>query len=117
MELNILLVLRHENVCNLLYFFMDNGGRSHLILEVAKTLIFTTNQEPMFLFQYVDGGDLFQYMKTSYVTNVGLGPYLELFSYQMWRSIAFCHANAIIHRDIKPGNGNGVTVVVMFSQV
>ncbi len=86
MEKAILLVLRHENVCNLLYYWPDKMQRSHLVLE------------------FIEGGDLFQYMKTNFVTNVGMGPYLELFSYQMWRAIAFCHSNAIIHRDLKPEN-------------
>ncbi len=86
MEKAILLVLRHQNVCNMLYFFNDKMDHSHLILE------------------FVEGGDLFQYMRTNYVPNIGLGPYLELFSYQLWRAIAYLHANAIIHRDLKPEN-------------
>ncbi len=86
MEKAILLEIRHKNVCNLLYFFVDKLNRSHLILE------------------YVEGGDLFQFMRTHFVHNVGLGEYLELFAYQLWRAIAYCHANAIIHRDLKPEN-------------
>ena len=56
------------------------------------------------IMEYVEGGDLFQYMKTNYVKHVGLGLYFELFSFQMWRAMAYCHANSVIHRDIKPEN-------------
>ncbi len=87
MERAALLILRHQNICNLEYYFFGPEHMSYFLLE------------------FVEGGDLYQFIHAHYVINVGMGgPWLELFGYQMWRAIAFCHSHSIIHRDLKPEN-------------
>ncbi len=87
MERAALLLLHHQNICNLQYYFFGPGGMSYFLLEL------------------VEGGDLYEFIHAHYVVNVGIErPWLELFSYQMWRAVAFCHSHAIIHRDLKPEN-------------
>jgi serine/threonine protein kinase len=54
--------------------------------------------------QLVEGGDLFHFLKDNFHHEQGIGIFLELFSYQLFRGLAYIHCNRVCHRDIKPEN-------------
>ncbi len=76
----------HANVVNLYYYFYRRGI-VNLVME------------------YVDSGDLFSFIKEKYKASAdGLGSYVDIFAFQMYRGLAFCHSKCIVHRDLKPEN-------------
>ncbi len=87
-ELFLLLKLRHVNIVELLYYFSGVQGKEtiNIVLEL------------------VDGGDLFHFMKQHYSRHRGIGMMFEVFSYQLFRGLAYCHSQRVCHRDIKPEN-------------
>ncbi len=88
-ELFLLLKLKHMNVVQLFYYFNGVEGREEMIHVVLEL---------------VEGGDLFHFLKKHYSKSRGIGVLLEVFSYQMFRGLAYCHSQRVCHRDIKPEN-------------
>ncbi len=88
-ELYLLLKLQHENVVKLLYYFIPKGLTDNIVIVL----------------ELVEGGDLFHHMKhLSSSPSKGLGTLFEVFSYQLFRGLAYCHSRKVCHRDIKPEN-------------
>merc|ERR1719240_909002 len=71
-------------------------------VNVVKLVdVFCKPNKLVLVFEYLEN-DLKKYMKAS---NGRLSPVtIQNFSYQMLNGIEFCHANRIMHRDIKPQN-------------
>lgn len=56
------------------------------------------------VFEYLDH-DLKQFMQSKYGKGVGMEPKrVKHFCYQILLALKFCHANSIMHRDLKPQN-------------
>ncbi len=92
-ELYLLLKLQHDNVARLLYYFIPKGLSEHIVIVL----------------ELVDGGDLFSYLRdlnTMYNEKpyLHMGSLFEVFSYQLFRGLAYCHSRNVCHRDIKPEN-------------
>ncbi len=87
-ELYLLLKLKHHNIVELLYYFTGVQGKENINIVL----------------ELVDGGDLFHYMRKYYSRHKGLGLMFEIFSYQLFRGLAYCHSLNVCHRDIKPEN-------------
>ncbi len=88
LEKNVLQSLDHKNIVRLKYHYMEKG-LYNIVLEL------------------VDDGNLYDYLhgKGHYDSKRGgLGVLTELFTYQLFRGLAYCHANDIVHRDLKPEN-------------
>jgi cyclin-dependent kinase len=82
-EISLLKELKHENIVRL--------------FDVIHTESMLT-----LVFEYLDRGDLKQYME---VRNGKLGiPKIKSFLYQTLKGIAFCHEHSVLHRDLKPQN-------------
>ncbi len=88
-ELYLLLKLSHENIVELLYYFNGVEGREEMVQIVLEL---------------VEGGDLFHFLKSNYTKARGIGIFFEIFSYQLFRGLAYCHSQCVCHRDIKPEN-------------
>ncbi len=92
-ELYLLLKLQHDNVAKLQYYFIPKGLSDHIVIVL----------------ELVEGGDLFSYMrdlnkKYDDRPYTQMGPLFEIFSYQLFRGLAYCHSRKVCHRDIKPEN-------------
>ncbi len=93
-ELYLLLKIQHDNVVKLLYYFIPKGLSEHIIIAL----------------ELVEGGDLFGYMRTLNASNSDdrpskiMGSLFDMFSYQLFRGLAYCHSHKVCHRDIKPEN-------------
>ena len=98
-ELYILLKLHHPNITRVLYYFSGLKG-------IKKAIIF--------VLEFVEGGDLFHFLKANFHRYRGIGIMFEVFAYQLFRGLAYCHSRKICHRDIKPENllVNGSTGVL-----
>ncbi len=87
LEKNVLTKLDHKNIVSLKYHYLEDG-LYNIVLEL------------------VDEGNLYDYLHTKghYAPGRGLGILTELFTYQLFRGLAYCHASDIVHRDLKPEN-------------
>ncbi|KAK3202480.1 hypothetical protein GRF29_161g1324383 [Pseudopithomyces chartarum] len=92
-ELQIMRIVRHPNIVELKAFFYNNGDRPqkdevylNLVLEYVPETVYRASR-------------YFNKMKT-------VMPILEtkLYTYQLFRSLAYIHSQGICHRDIKPQN-------------
>ena len=54
--------------------------------------------------EFIDTGDLYKFIKKSYDSRNGLGVFLQVFGYQLFRGLAYLHSKKIVHRDLKPEN-------------
>ena len=84
-EQEILLTLNHPNIIKMIYYFSVEEV-TYLVLEL------------------MDNEDLFDVMRNGYNGYDGIGIYAELYAFQLFRGIAYCHAKGVIHRDLKPEN-------------
>lgn len=72
--------------------------------EVVHTEARSGNPLLFLVFEYLDH-DLKQFMSTKYGKGNGIEPELaKNFCYQVLLGLKYCHANAIMHRDLKPQN-------------
>ncbi len=85
LEANILLQLKHQNVIGLKYYY-EMDGAINLLMEM------------------MDDGDLYHLIHQQYNVTNGLGMFTELFTFQIFRGLAYIHSLGIAHRDIKPEN-------------
>ncbi|KAK2743102.1 regulator of ime2 [Onygenales sp. PD_40] len=90
-ELQIMRIVRHPNIVKLKAFYYSNGERKdevylNLVLEYVPETIYRASR-------------YFSKLRTSM-------PMLEikLYTYQLFRSLAYIHSQGICHRDIKPQN-------------
>ncbi|KJE89342.1 CMGC/GSK protein kinase [Capsaspora owczarzaki ATCC 30864] len=90
-ELQIMRMLSHFNVVQLLYFFYSNGEKHdeiflNLVLDFVPETVYRVSR---------------YYSKSK--TNIPM-LYVKLYTYQLFRSLAYIHSQGICHRDIKPQN-------------
>lgn len=72
--------------------------------EVVHTEARSGNPVLFLVFEYLDH-DLKQFMSCEYGKGVGMPPQLaKEFCYQVLLGLRYCHANSIMHRDLKPQN-------------
>ena len=84
-EISLMKELKHDNIVSL-----------HDIIHAENKL--------MLVFEFMDKGDLKRHMDT-HGDRGCLNPVtIKSFMYQLLRGIKFCHANRIMHRDLKPQN-------------
>ncbi|KAI5310855.1 regulator of ime2 [Ascosphaera atra] len=90
-ELQIMRIIRHPNIVELKAFYYSNGDRRdevylNLVLEYVPETVYRASR-------------YFSKLKTSM-------PMIEvkLYTYQLFRSLAYIHSQGICHRDIKPQN-------------
>ncbi|KAL6452354.1 GSK1 Glycogen synthase kinase 1 [Candida maltosa Xu316] len=89
-ELSIMKVLNHPNIVELLYFFFATTVKDEVYLNLILDFVPET-----------------LYRSVSFYTSKRLNmPPLEvkLYTYQMFRALAYIHSMDICHRDIKPQN-------------
>ena len=84
-EVSLMKELKHENIVSL-----------HDIIHAEDKL--------MLVFEYMDKGDLKSYMQTQGDRGALDPAAVKSFMHQLLRGINFCHANSIMHRDLKPQN-------------
>ncbi|KAF8725174.1 hypothetical protein AX14_008301 [Amanita brunnescens Koide BX004] len=82
-EITIMERLKHPNICELKEVFFQDNGDINLVLE------------------YVDGGDLLEYIL--YLNGVPEADAKHI-TYQMCDALSYIHAQGITHRDLKPEN-------------
>lgn len=81
-EIAILDNLRHSNICQLVESFQ-------------------TDEEIALVLEYVDGGDLLDYI----ISHEGLEESVaQRFTYQLMKALKYIHDNNVAHRDLKPEN-------------
>ncbi|KZZ86908.1 Serine/threonine-protein kinase domain protein [Ascosphaera apis ARSEF 7405] len=90
-ELQIMRIIRHPNIVELKAFYYSNGERRdevylNLVLEYVPETVYRASR-------------YFSKLKTTM-------PMIEvkLYTYQLFRSLAYIHSQGICHRDIKPQN-------------
>lgn len=86
-ELEILQRLNHPNCLRLRQFFILQEGR-----PPQDYLHIVTDMFPL---------DLSRFMEINRIPPLSL---IQVFSYQIFRALAYLHSNQICHRDIKPSN-------------
>jgi serine/threonine protein kinase len=87
-EAQVLSDLRHENIVGFRQFF-PNGNRWYLVMD------------------YVEGGNLAEWVRTKKLYNGGLGPSLQRIcslAAQAAEGLGHAHKHNIIHQDVKPAN-------------
>merc|ERR1719171_3298301 len=71
--------------------------------NVVKLLdIFCSTNKLLLVFEFLEN-DLKKYMKAQNGRNL-TPPAIKDLAYQLFRGVEFCHANRILHRDLKPQN-------------
>jgi serine/threonine protein kinase len=92
-EADLLRELDHENVVTMKYSFMDGGLKENFAMEL------------------LEDGDLYSLLqevmadqRTFWRKQDELGIYVEVFSYQLFRGLAYLASIGLIHRDIKSEN-------------
>jgi negative regulator of the PHO system len=84
-EISLMKELKHDNIVSL-----------HDIIHAENKL--------MLVFEFMDKGDLKRYMHAQGDRGALDPTTIKLFMQQLLRGIKFCHANRIMHRDLKPQN-------------
>jgi len=89
-ELQMMKMLRHPNVIDLIYYFYSSGTKDEIYLNLVLEYVPET---------------VYQVTRT-YARRREHVPMLhvKLYTYQIFRALAFLHAKGICHRDIKPHN-------------
>ncbi|XP_054718738.1 glycogen synthase kinase-3 beta-like isoform X2 [Uloborus diversus] len=90
-ELQIMRKLNHCNIVKLKYFFYSGGEKKeevylNLVLEFIPETVYRVARH---------------YSKSKQTLPM---PYVKLYMYQLFRSLAYTHSLGICHRDIKPQN-------------
>ena len=83
-EISLMKELKHENIVSL-----------HDVIHTENKL--------MLVFEHMDK-DLKKYMDTQGDRGALPPPIIKSFMYQLLKGIDFCHANRVLHRDLKPQN-------------
>jgi serine/threonine protein kinase len=91
-ELQIMRMLKHQNVVEMKHCFYSNGDKSPDELYLNLVLEFVPDTVYRFCCQYTKNG--------TYVPLI----YVKLFTYQLCRALSYIHSQNICHRDIKPQN-------------
>ena len=63
--------------------------------------IYELETEIILVFQLIDGGDLYKYLKMKYVYSEQEACYIFC---HILKAVKFLHSNGIVHRDLKPDN-------------
>ncbi|XP_064394364.1 glycogen synthase kinase-3 beta-like [Halichondria panicea] len=90
-ELQIMRRLDHCNIIRLQYFFYSNGDKKD---EVYLNLVLDFIPETVYRV-------IRHHSKAKQIMPL---LYIKLYMYQLFRSLAYIHANGVCHRDIKPQN-------------
>ncbi|XP_041372510.1 glycogen synthase kinase-3 beta-like isoform X2 [Gigantopelta aegis] len=90
-ELQIMRKLEHQNIVKLKYFFYSAGEKKdevflNLVLEYVPETVYRVARH---------------YSKSKQTIPM---LYIKLYMYQLFRSLAYIHAQGVCHRDIKPQN-------------
>jgi len=90
-ELQIMRKLEHQNIVRLRFFFYSSGEKKdevylNLVLEYVPETVYRVARH---------------YSKSKQTIPI---LYIKLYMYQLFRSLAYIHAQGVCHRDIKPQN-------------
>lgn len=102
-ERDILLQLSHDNVLELLYHVVVGGG-SHEDEEDAHLEARYSRRMCLLILELMDSRDLADLIHQHSRFETGMGLYVEIYSYQLFRGLGYLSLKKVMHRDIKGDN-------------
>ncbi|KAK4960958.1 glycogen synthase kinase 3 [Elasticomyces elasticus] len=108
-ELQIMRIVRHPNIVELKAFYYSNGDRvrDHDNLMGMQTALMEAQKDEVYLNLVLEFVPETVYRASRHFNKLKTTmPILEvkLYTYQLFRSLAYIHSQGICHRDIKPQN-------------
>ncbi|KAK5696352.1 glycogen synthase kinase 3 [Elasticomyces elasticus] len=108
-ELQIMRIVRHPNIVELKAFYYSNGDRvrDHDNLMGMQTALMEAQKDEVYLDLVLEFVPETVYRASRHFNKLKTTmPILEvkLYTYQLFRSLAYIHSQGICHRDIKPQN-------------